>query len=140
MKYLDACRLFRSTIIKAQQHHRSKKDHEAAASWSFYFLLRFDIVIAWVFIHSHHGLFLLSLIKELQGQGYHLGEILGLALILIFIGLQAAFEKNETALLEIFLADLSEPSPGFDVDPLGRFFRLAAFVLPRSVERGLVWA
>jgi hypothetical protein len=61
----------------------------------------------------------------LQGQGNDLGIVLGLAaLILILLRLEPSFEIDQAALLEVFLADLSKPAPGFDVDPFGVFLAL----------------
>ena len=86
---------------------------------------RLRFVPAGVFFHDWHGFLGGLLIQELKGQGNDLRVILCLAVVLIFIGLEPSFDVNETALLEIFLADLAEPAPRFDVDPFGAFMRFA---------------
>src|SRR6185436_12718830 len=77
--------------------------------------------------HRQHGFFLVPLVEELQAESDNLGIKLGVsAFILIFFGLEPAFEINQAALFQVFLADLSEPTPGLDVDPFGIFLQLAA--------------
>src|SRR6185436_2269513 len=74
-----------------------------------------------------HGFFLVPLVEELQAESDNLRIVLGLsAFIFIFFGLEPAFEINQAALFQVFLAHLSEPTPGFDVDPFGVFLQLAA--------------
>ena len=102
--------------------------------FSYYFLLTLRFVIARVFIHRHHGFFRGALIEELQGERHYLGVVPRFALILIFIGLQSAFEENQTAFLEVFLANFAEPSPGFNVDPFSGFFCLSTLVLPAVAD------
>jgi hypothetical protein len=61
-------------------------------------------------------------------------EILGLALVLVAVGLQAALDVHQAALLKVFLADLAQPTPGLYVDPFGVFLGLT-FGLPAVTHR-----
>jgi hypothetical protein len=88
------------------------------------------LIIARVFIHRQHGFIRGTFIEELQGLRHDLREISRFAFLFILIGLQTTFDEDQAALLEIFLADFAEASPGFNVDPLGRFFRLSVLILP----------
>jgi hypothetical protein len=76
-------------------------------------------------LHYGDRFFFRLSIEHLHGQGHHLGVIFGLAAFIIeFIGFQAALEKYQAAYMQILLADLAQPSPGFDVDPFGAFLGL----------------
>mgnify|MGYP007097581138 FL=1 len=91
-------------------------------------------VLAGVFVERHHRLFLFLAVEELQGLGDNLGEIFRLTVGVVFICLQASLKEDQATLFEVFLADLSEPAPCFNVDPLGGFLQLAAFVLPAVAD------
>src|SRR4030095_6821032 len=55
--------------------------------------------------------------QKLDELCHNLGEESCLAVfIFIFFGLEPPIEIHQASLLEVFLADLSKPPPGFDVD------------------------
>src|SRR5690349_11368592 len=71
-----------------------------------------------------------SAIQELHHLSHNFREVFGFAFIDVFICLQASFYVDEASLAQVLIADLAEPFPGFDIDPLGIFLVLTVPVLP----------
>ena len=99
-----------------RSHNFIKKETAAFQRLSLFYL-RF--VIPRVFFHGLHRFFGRLLIEKFQGLRHDLREILRFALIFILVSLQAPFKVDQTAFLEIFLANFAEASPGFNVGPFG---------------------
>ena len=58
-----------------------------------------------------------------------------LALIFVFISLQATFQIDKAAFLQILLTHFAKPSPGFDINPFSVFLGLAIPALPAISDR-----
>ena len=70
-----------------------------------------------------HRLISRFLVQHLHHQDNNFGEVFCLTFVLVAVCFQASLDVDQAALLEIFLADLAQASPGFQVDPFGVFFR-----------------
>src|ERR1051325_3132302 len=95
-------------------------------------MLRF--VIHSLFFNSHDWFFARFAIKHLHTQCYNLSVELGFTIVFISISLQTTLDENQTALLEILLANLPKPTPGFHIDPFRKFLCLAVFALPAIAD------
>src|SRR5918996_855522 len=93
----------------------------------FYWVSLTLCFVLWrLLFESQYRFFLVFLVEELHRKSYHFREVLGLVVfIFVLLRLEPSLKKYKAALLEIFLADLAEPAPGFDVDPFGVLSRIA---------------
>src|SRR4029077_19958668 len=69
---------------------------------------------------------------EIIGDDFKAGALLAF-LVLPFAGLDAAFDKDERALLQILLGDFGLLAPDDNLVPLGAFLALAVFVFVRLI-------
>jgi hypothetical protein len=73
-------------------------------------------------------------VQELDGLCHDLGEVAGLALFLVLVRLDSSFDVDQASLVQVFLADLPEPVPGFHIDPLGGLLRFTVFRFPAVAD------
>ena len=113
---------------------RSRNDvaRHLAGGGQILFFLRF--VFRSFLFHRCDRLFVLFAVQHLHHQRHHFREILALALLFVLVGFQASLQIDETALVQVLLADLAQAPPGLNIDPPGGLFRFPVRALPAVAD------